>query len=202
MNLFLPGEGIPIELLKKLYFDEKKSSAYIAKQLHCSEHKVNYWLLANGINKRSISEAIYVKHNPKGDPFKFIQPKNLEEAKLFGMGIGLYWGEGNKANKTTVRLGNSDPALMRIFIRFLIKFFNIKESDLRFQLQIFTDLDINKVLDYWLKELKVNKNQFYKTVVTKSGSLGTYINKSQHGVVSVYYGNIKLKKLLMELLPR
>ena len=128
--------------LKKLYIKNKKSSFEIAKILNISETGVNYWLKKFKIQKRTLSEAIYVKHNPAGDPFKIISPKNLDEAKLFGLGVGLYWGEGTKADKGSVRLGNSDPALMRVFIKFLIKFFNIKKSDLKFHLHTFTDINL------------------------------------------------------------
>ena len=127
-------------ILKKLYLKEKKSVFEIAGLLKCSESKVNYWIRKYKIPKRSISDAIYIKHNPKGDPFRVNMPKNLEETKLFGLGLGLYWGEGNKANKNSIRLGNTDPKLIKNFIEFLIKFFSIKKSDLKFGLQIFSDM--------------------------------------------------------------
>lgn len=126
---------------------------------------------------------------------------NEAEAELFGLGLGLYWGEGNKANKNTVRLGNSDPALLNKFIEFLIKFFNIDKKDLKFHLHIFSDINVDKALAYWTKKLKINKKQFYKPLITKSGSIGTYKNKSKFGVVTIYYGNIKLKNKLVDLLP-
>ena len=62
--------------------------------LNCSEHKINYWLNKYGITKRNISDAIYLKYNPKGDPFRFILPKNKKDERLFGLGLGLYWGGG------------------------------------------------------------------------------------------------------------
>ncbi len=192
---------ITFKYLSNLYIDQHKSALEISRLISCSPNRINYWLKRYKISKRTISEAIYIKHNPGGDPFKFVPPKNLEEAKLFGLGIGLYWGEGNKANKNTVRLGNSAPALLNIFIKFLIKFFRINKKDLKFHLHIFSDIDINDSLIYWTKKLKVGKKQFYKPFVTKSGSLGTYKNKSKYGVLTIYYGNIKLKNKLISLLP-
>lgn len=188
------------EDLKRLYINSCKSTPEIANLLKCSEHKINYWLAKYKIPKRTISEAIYIKYNPDGDPFKFIPPKNLEEAKLFGLGIGLYWGEGNKANKNVVKIGNSDSHLLKMFIKFLIKFFKINKNDLRFHLHIFTDIDINKARDYWMKELKIKRQQFYKPTVTKTGSLGTYRKKSEYGVLTLYYANTKLRNILVNLL--
>lgn len=189
------------ELLTKLYTRDGQSMQEIATRLGCSLHKVSYWMEKHGIERRSISEAVYKRCNPNGDPFSFRLPKNLSDAQLFGMGIGLYWGEGTKANRCSVRLGNTDPELLNIFIKFLIKFFSIKRSDLRFGLQIFTDISVNQARVFWTKKLKVDKRQFYKVIITKSGSIGTYRKKSQYGVLTVCYHNRKLRDLLVSLLP-
>lgn len=196
MNIILTSEN-----LKRLYIDNCMSVPEIAERLKCSENKINYWFKRYNIKKRSISEAVYIKHNPNGDPFEFRQPKTLEDCKLFGLGLGLYWGEGNKANKNTVRLGNSDPNLLKKFIEFLIKFFNVNKKDLKFHLHIFSDIDIKEAQNYWIENLEIGSKQLYKPMVTRSGSLGTYRKKSKYGVLTVYYGNTKLKNKLMELLP-
>ncbi|HEV2412304.1 MAG TPA: hypothetical protein VGS28_00690 [Candidatus Saccharimonadales bacterium] len=159
---------------------------------------MNKW----GIERRSIGDAIYYKHNPNGDPFKLKTPETPEEHELYGLGIGLYWGEGNKANKHSVRLGNTDPELMKVFIRFLIELCGVALKDLRFGLQIFSDTDEQAVLDYWTNRLGVKASQFYKITVTISGSLGTYRRKSQYGVLTVYYHNKKLRDKLVGILPR
>lgn len=187
--------------LRRLYADEKKSSREIAGIFGCSEHKVNYWLLAHNIGKRSISEAIYVKNNPNGDPFELRLPKNMYEAKLFGLGLGLYWGKGTKANKNSIRLGNTDPNLIRKFIDFLITFFAVNKSDFTFGLQIFTDINVSEAMDFWIKELRIKKHQISKPVVSISGSVGTYRKKSQYGVLTVMYHNKKLRDLVISLLP-
>jgi hypothetical protein len=193
---------IPLHVkIKKLYIEKKKSVSEIARILKCSEHRINYWLAKSRVTKRSISEAIYLKYNPKGDPFQFESPRNSGEAKLFGIGLGIYWGEGNKANKNTIKIGNSDPILLRTFISFLEKFFNINKKDLKFHLHLFSDINKNASINYWTKELKVGKNQFYKPTITITGKLGTYRNKSKYGVLTIYYHNIKARNLLMSLLP-
>lgn len=189
-------------ILENLYIKRRKSVPEIAKKTRCSEHKVNYWLAKYKIPKRTISEAIYIKYNPKGDPFRFLPPANLEESWLFGLGLGLYWGEGTKADKNAVRISNSNAVLLKIFIKFLIKFFCIKKDDLKFQLHIFTDIDIKEAEDYWIKELKIKRTQLYKPVIIKSGSMGTYKHKSKYGVMTIHYGNTKLRNKLVDMLPR
>ena len=175
--------------LENMYVGQRLSSAQIAAKLGCSVNKVNYWLAQYSIPKRSISDAIYTKHNPNGDPFQVASIDTLEKARLSGMGLGLYWGEGTKANKYAVRLGNSDPKLIKMFMRFLIELYQVDKTHLRFGLQVFSDLSPEASLRYWIEELDVDKSQFYKIHITPSGSLGTYRQKSKHGVLTVQSTN-------------
>ena len=69
------------EWLKKLYLKHKKSSFEMSKIFNCSEHKINYWLAKYNIAKRSISEAIYQKNNPNGDPFKIRPTNTIKDSK-------------------------------------------------------------------------------------------------------------------------
>ena len=186
------------KLLEDLYLEQKLSSSQIAKKLSCSESKINYWLSRYLIPKRTISEAVYGKLNPTGDPFSRREMSTYEDAFMLGLGLGLYWGEGNKKDPSSVRLGNSDPALVRAFLGFLESRFDIDKSRLRFGLQVFSDMDTKKVEGYWAEYLDVNLDSFYKTVVTISGKVGTYREKTKYGVMTLYFHNSRLKRLLMK----
>ena len=189
------------EVLQKFYTVEKNSVSIIAKKFRCSEHKINYWLAEFKIPKRSISESVYLYHNPKGDPFNVLLPKTIDDAFLFGLGLGLYWGEGNKKNKLSIRLGNTDPKLVRKFVEFLIKICGIKKEKIRFGLQIFSDMQPGEVLKFWQHELRASRNQFFrKVIVTPARSLGTYHQKTEHGVLTVYYGNKKLRDIICQMI--
>ncbi len=183
--------------LEKEYLQGKQSAAQIADSLHCSQSKVNYWLLKHGLQKRSLSDAQYVKQNPYGDPFSFNSPKSKEEWFLYGMGLGLYWGEGNKKSKTSVRLGNTDPDLLRYFLDFLFHIYNIDQARLRFGLQIFTDNNPVTVKQYWCKSLKIPADKFQKIIITPSVRKGTYGVKSQHGVLTIYFSNTKIRDIIV-----
>ena len=186
------------KLLNSLYLEKSMSTRDIARIQKCSEHKVNYWIRKYNIPKRSIADALYAKHNPSGDPFLLKKIQNPKDAQLFGIGLGLYWGEGNKKNINSVKLGNTDPGMIRIFIKFLMELMGVKINKLRFGLQIFSDLRKSVVLDFWLNSLQkfgIVREQFYKVTVTPARSIGTYREKSQYGVLTVYVHNIKLKKI-------
>jgi hypothetical protein len=169
----------------------------ISKKLGCSHHKVAYWMTEYKIERRSISRAVYLINNPHGDPFKIKSPATPEELILFGLGVGLYWGEGNKANRNAVRLGNSDPRLLNIYILFLTELCGVSKDALKFDLQVFTDITITTALKYWRKTLNVKEEQFFKPRVTISGSIGTYKKRSMYGVVTIYFGNTKLRDIIV-----
>jgi len=184
------------ELLCDLYLIKKLSSRQIATRLKCSETNINYWIKKFNIQKRTISEAIYQKNNPKGDPFSFIHPKNLDKMFLFGLGLGLFWGEGTKRNLHAVRLSNSDPELVKKFIDFLVQIYRIDKKRLKFQLQTYDDLNLDELLTFWTKYLSVKSAQFFKTTVLKRKGKGTYLKKMKYGVIIVNFGNVKLRNLI------
>jgi len=188
------------ESLRKWYLEEFLSVSEIARKTCVSHNKINYWLSKYKIPKRSISEAVYLRYNPSGDPFTFKLPKTNSEWQLFGLGIGLFWGEGNKRNKSSIRLGNTDPKLIRSYMMFLNKIYGINKDKLKFGLQIFSDVSPMIAQRFWIKELNVKKSQFQKIIITPSRGIGNYKHKSQYGVLTVYFNNTKLKKIFDSLI--
>ncbi len=179
------------------YLKKRHSVREIAKLNECSQGRVNYWLGKYSIPKRSISDAVYARCNPNGDPFVHQELAQAKSAFLAGLGLGLYWGEGNKKNQNTVRMGNTDPHLVRAFLSFLRVNYKINESKLRFGIQIFSDMDVEREEKFWRAFLDMSPAQFYRTTVTRARGAGTYREKTEHGVLTVYFGNKRLRDLLV-----
>lgn len=193
---------ISVDELKDLYLSRKLSASEIAARLGCSTNKINYWLKIHRISKRSISDAIYIKCNPNGDPFVYKPPKNIDQAFLFGLGLGLYWGEGTKRNKLSVRLGNTDPKLIKYFLKFLFEIYEIKKEKLKFGLQVYGDINTELAIEFWLRELHIRPAQL-ATVITASRRVkGNYRHKAKYGVLTVYYHNKKLRDMLCSQLEK
>jgi hypothetical protein len=184
------------ERLEEFYLKEKMSVSEIATYYACSANKVDYWIKKFNIPKRTISEATYLKQNPNGDPFYFKNPRTTQEWFLFGLGLGLYWGEGTKKNKHAVRLGNTDPHLIKKFIQFLDCIYNVEEHKIRFSLQIFSDMKPQNAMQFWCSFLQVKQERFIKTVITPARGIGSYREKTKHGVLTIYVSNKKLRDLL------
>lgn len=187
-------------LLDKYYIRERRSVSEISRMCKVSQGSINYWLAKYSIKKRSIRDAVYQKWNPNGDPFKIKPPNSLEEAFLYGLGVGLYWGEGTKRSKTSVRIGNSDPRLLRMFIEFLVVCYRIDKKRLRCGLQVFGDMNKAAVERFWMKELGFPKSHFYKTIVTPYRGVGNYRHKTKNGVATIYFNNRKLRDILCDVI--
>jgi hypothetical protein len=71
-------------------------------------------------------------------------------------GCMLYWAEGAK-RRNTVKLVNSDPHMVRFFLRFLVEALRIDRARLRVSINVYTNngLTIEQIERYWLKLLEL-----------------------------------------------
>lgn len=84
---------------------------------------------------------------------------------LFIAGLMLYWGEGDKVSKAAVRLTNTDPALIKLYVLFLEQVCRIPQAKIRGAVLVYPDLDKEKCLTYWANESGVSEDRFTKCVV-------------------------------------
>lgn len=175
----------------------------IASILDTSPSTVRWWMSKHGIIRRSRSEANYRKYNKLGDPFKIKSLTSSQDYLLYGLGIGIFWGEGNKVNKHSVRVGNTDSDLLKSFIRFLKEICQVEDYKISFGLQVFNDSDPDKALRYWMEEFQVPRSRFHSTVslIPPQGK-GNYKRKSEYGVVTVYVHNIKLREWMHDQIKK
>lgn len=189
------GQAIPKAELMRLYYAEQRSMQEIADLFGCSVNKVVYRMEQYGLERRDISDAIYAKWNPDGDPFCIREPQTLEEHQLFALAIGLYMGEGSRKNRHQVSMANTNPDLLNVFIRFLVEICGVNKIDLRCGLNIFDDRDVDEAKHWWSEQVRIPLEQFYKPTVRPSRG-GTQINKSLYGTLTVTFINVKLKNFI------
>ena len=190
-------QSISKQKLQKLY-GCGKSMMEISIILGCSAHKVVYWMSQHGIKRRTRSKATYLKQNPRGDPFKIKDNLSPNEKLLYGLGVGIYWGEGNKSSRHTLAVANTDANLLKVFIRFLLEVCQLKTNKLRYSIVCFNDANPKQSKMYWSKALKISPEKFGKIVQIPPQGKGTYKRKSKFGVCTVAASNIKLKAWMMK----
>lgn len=183
------------ELLESYYLSGK-SMKQISNLLNCSPSRVRYWMTRYNISRRSHSDATYLHANPSGDPFKIEKVSTSSKDFLFGIGMGIFWGEGNKVDKRVLRISNTDPELIKSFVYFLKKICNINEQRLSYSIICFNDADTETARKYWAEKLDVDPKKFGKITQIEPQGKGTYKRKSQYGVCIAQANNIKLRAWL------
>ncbi len=111
---------------------------------------------------------------------------------LFISGVTAYWGEGDKLTRSQVRLANTDPQMIKLFINFLIIFCYIPKEKLSLALHLYEDLDDIECRTYWSKVTGLN--HFHKTMVLPSRHK---TRRLPYGTCTVITTNTYLKKKLL-----
>jgi hypothetical protein len=84
----------------------------------------------------------------------------------FVAGCMLYWAEGAK-NRNQVRLTNSDPEMVRFFVRFLRRYFGVHDSEIRITCNLFADHAERQqeIEQFWLDTAGVSSASLCKSTV-------------------------------------
>lgn len=178
-------------ILKKKIMElrnKKKSYREIIDILGISKSTVSYWVAKDPRSKairdylaerNRIRSKKRIRHLIKKSKAKWSAWR--EEARisaikafpgllgnpLFVSGISLYWGEGDSKLKNPLRLGNTDPRLIRCYVSFLKKILRIPPNKIRLGLILYPDLSDNECKKFWsnitgIKEDNFMKSQFIK----------------------------------------
>jgi transcriptional regulator with XRE-family HTH domain len=90
----------------------------------------------------------------------------LDKRDVFMLGLGLYWGEGNKSYNHT-RVVNSDPDIIISSIKWFKEICGLNNKNFTISLALYPDSDINKCLNFWSKKTGIPIKNFRKTQVDK-----------------------------------
>lgn len=122
---------------------------------------------------------------------------NFTKKEMLIAGLFLYWGEGTKVSRSTIQLTNTDPSMLKFFIKWL-EIFGAKKDNLKARLQLYSDMDISKQTVFWSSCLGIPLKNFHKPHIKKSllSSL-TYKKSFGQGTCSVSYYNLELYEQVM-----
>lgn len=115
--------------------------------------------------------------------------RKLNKREFLIAGLFLYWGEGAKTQLATTALSNTDPAMIRFFIRWL-ELLGVQRNRLKVYVHLYSDMDVRKELHYWSKSLDMPMCSFRKPYIkTSKRSNLSYKQKFSHGTCNLIYDN-------------
>lgn len=85
---------------------------------------------------------------------------------MHAAGCMLYWAEGDKA-RNQARLSNADPDLLRFFVAFLRRYFDVQEDNIRVTCHLFADhLEKQREIErFWVETLDLTERSLCKSFV-------------------------------------
>lgn len=117
--------------------------------------------------------------------------EEISQKELWLIGIVLYWAEGAKQKETSpsqrVRFSNSNPLMVKVFLKWLRENCKIPLKDLDFEIYIHKTANIEKSKKYWSQILDLPLDKFQKIrlkkhkIKTKRKNIG----ENYHGLVSI-----------------
>lgn len=171
------------------------SYSYIASQTGLSKGTLSDWLArvpytpnsetvqAIGRARAASGETIAKK---RLETFTIAQQEAAEEIgavsrrDLFMFGLGIYLGEGGKAQEQ-IRLVNSDPRVIRFAIAWF-KSFGLGTRNLVIKLHLYPDSDIGKSIEYWERVTGIPRQQFLKAQIDwRKGKKAYKLGKLPYG---------------------
>ncbi|MDI6592069.1 MAG: hypothetical protein QME61_04040 [Patescibacteria group bacterium] len=187
--------NLSVELIKKLYYKEKLGTWEIANKLNVSPWKVWKFMVKKNLPRRTPEEANEKRFDRQLGKFSLKQNLSKKEKELKTAGIMLYWTEGCKRNLRKrgqrVDFANSNPQMIKLFLKFLRKICGVKEKRLRVLLYYYANQSLEDLKRYWHKITRISLKQFTKPYVRKD-FLPEKSGKMEHGLIHIRYSDTKL----------
>jgi hypothetical protein len=110
------------------------------------------------------------------------------------MGCMLYWGEGSKARNKVV-FTNSDPDMIRTFVRFLRESLGVDDGRIRVSCNchLGNGLGLRTIEQYWLELLELPETSMLPSIVNRaSAASGRRRRTLPHGTLRVVVHSARL----------
>jgi len=204
--------------LKPVAEKERNSGKFvdeIASELQISQATVSIWLRGH-VPDKSVAKILAKRLARKRESYnrakrRELQIRTAKSTKLLATTLSklnfsalhdkllcsfLYWAEGGKT-ESSVNFTNSDPKMIRVFLKLLRKNWRLEETKFRLTLHAHKYHDVTKLSNYWLKQTKIPLNQFTKIYVKPNGARN--IRNGYKGTIRIRYYDVKIAREIKEI---
>jgi hypothetical protein len=91
----------------------------------------------------------------------------LTQREIFLAGLFLYWGEGGKTERYMISFANTDPDMVRFYIRWLV-ILKVPKERIAVRLQLYSDMSIKSEVNFWCKALGLPEENFRSPYIKKT----------------------------------
>lgn len=185
----------------------------IAEKLGVSKSTASLWtkkVVVSGEGAIKIKErsrlanikSSKVLHNRKLDRLDLVEKESEslinrikldKDFALVALSI-MYWCEGSK-DDSSVRFTNSDPELVRMFMRTFRKSFSVNESKIRICVHLHDYHNKEEICDFWSRITRVPRSQFNKPHQKKSNHL--FKKEGYKGCIRINYHDAHISRVIL-----
>ncbi|MEX0910347.1 MAG: helix-turn-helix domain-containing protein [Candidatus Paceibacterota bacterium] len=193
------------------------SYSQIKKEINVSKSTLSNWLSSYSLSVNRLKELrdnnekrIEKTRNTK----KLNKLKRLEEVyfktkldigilndrDVFLGGLFLYWAEGYKTAPYTTAVGNTDPDMLKFFIKWL-KVVDAPLYKIKVRIHMYQDMKKEEVIGYWKSQLNLPASCFGQVYIKTSKLSGlSYKNGFGHGTCNIIIHNRDLNEYVLTAL--
>ncbi|MEI6191153.1 MAG: hypothetical protein WCP24_02150 [bacterium] len=160
------------------------------------------WRIALGLSREK-AVAWHNKEKAKRLGFAKLEATNLlkcinvSDKKILELALSmLYLGEGAKTEKTS--LGNSDSEILLFFAACMEKLYGLSRKNVRCDLHLRADQNIEEIKIYWSKKLRIPLANFKSASIDKR-TIGRKTYPYYKGVCILNYANVAIQRKLVYL---
>lgn len=186
-----------------------KSYSEIKHELHVSKSTLSGWLQdmplsaerirqLRDLNPQRIERFRNTMHMKREAGLQLAYDKarkaigRLSKRDLFITGLYLYWAEGTKSYRGKCEIANTDPAIIKAFLQWLLGM-GVPKEKIRVRLQLYRDMNPQKEIQFWSKTLKLPRTSFRKPAMKQSSLIGlTRKHGHGHGTCDLIFDNVPM----------
>ena len=155
-----------------------------------SEQRIERYRKTRAKNREAKQSEVYRKMS--------LEINTLSQRELFISGIILYWAEGTKASKGTIIMTNTDPGMLKFFMKWL-DLMEVPRAKVKGYLHLYSDMDVALETKFWADSLSLPVSAFRKAYIKESGVMKrkNYKGRFGHGTCNIIVNDVKLYDRVM-----
>ncbi|MBL7150135.1 MAG: hypothetical protein ISS84_00685 [Candidatus Pacebacteria bacterium] len=192
-------KAVTVEVIRELYYKKKLSAREVGKVLGRSINSIYGFMKRHNLPRRASAETNNIRYERQAPSYNLKQNLTSGEEKLKIAGIMLYWAEGSKAQKVlgtnrkrhVIDLANSNPKMIKLFLKFLRRICGVDEQRLRVNLYCYANQNVDSLKKYWCGATGIPLKQFIRPYI-RNDFLPEKSGKMEYGLIHVVYSDKKL----------
>lgn len=200
--LTLRKQGLPYSVIKLKLGVSKSTLSYWLRDMPLELDRINELRAKSPKRIERFRDTMRVKREKRLDGVCNQVKKDigkLTKREFLIAGFFLYWGEGGKTQRYSISLSNTDPSMIRFYLKWL-GVLGVPLSKITVRLHLYSDMDIKRETNFWMKESGLLSEQFKKPYIKQSQYLYVSELGFGHGTCNIIVNDRDTTEYVLESL--